>query len=447
MQKQYFGTDGIRGNVGNHPITPDFIMHLGWAIGRFLKEQANSTPRVLIGKDTRLSGYMIESALEAGLAAAGCDVELVGPMPTPAIAYLTRTFRADIGVVVSASHNPFEDNGIKLFSRDGFKLPDEAELAIESYLEQPLVVVESEKFGKARRLPDAASRYIEFCKNSVVLGFDLTGMRIVLDCANGATYEVAPKVFRELGAQVITLADHPNGMNINQGCGSTQLAFLQSQVSQHQADLGIAFDGDGDRVMMVDETGNCVDGDELLLIIVDYYIKQGYTLDGVVGTLMSNLGLEQAIQARNLKFIRAKVGDRYVLSQLLQNKWLLGGESSGHIVCLDRTTTGDGIISALQALCAVQQEAKPLSQLKKKMHQYPQMLYNVSIAQKLDGEKQQTLEQVQQRYNEELQSQGRVLLRPSGTEPVVRVMVEAQNQQELTAIQKTVVEEVQQLLT
>ena len=367
MDKQFFGTDGIRGCVGEYPITPEFVVHLGWAVGRVLARNPNRTGRVIIGKDTRISGYLFESALESGLAAAGCDVELGGPMPTPAIAYLTRTFRADIGVVVSASHNPFQDNGIKFFCSDGFKLPDDMELAIEAYLRESLQVVAPSQLGKAKRLTDAASRYIEFCKSSVPLGF-------VLDCANGATYEVAPKVFSELGAQVISVAAQPDGININQDCGSTELAFLQSQVVEHQAHLGIAFDGDGDRVMMVDEAGHCVDGDELLLIIVDYYLSRGYALEGVVGTVMSNLGLEQALQSRNLDFIRSKVGDRYVLAQLLENNWLLGAESSGHIVCLNRTTTGDGIISGLQVLCALQQAGLRLSQMKRKMHKHPQML-------------------------------------------------------------------------
>lgn len=446
MNKQYFGTDGIRGCVGEHPITPDFVLHLGWAVGCVLADNPQRTKRVLIGKDTRISGYLFESALESGLAAAGCDVELVGPMPTPAIAYLTRTFRADVGVVVSASHNPFQDNGIKFFCADGFKLPDESEMAIEAYLNQALTVVDSAHLGKASRLKDAASRYIEFCKSSVPLGFDMAGMRIVLDCANGATYEVAPKVLTELGAQVIPTAVQPDGLNINQDCGSTDLAHLQTQVIEHKADLGIAFDGDGDRVMMVDEFGHTVDGDQLLLIIVDYYLSHGYDLQGVVGTMMSNLGLEQAVQSRNLSFIRAKVGDRYVLSQLLDNQWLLGGESSGHIVCLNRTTTGDGIISGLQVLCAMKQEGLPLSQLKKKMHKYPQMLYNVTIEQKLDKVKQQALQDLQTSYNDQVQPAGRVLLRPSGTEPVVRVMVEAENQNELTRIQQAVVDDVQQLL-
>lgn len=446
MHKQYFGTDGIRGRVGEYPITPAFVQHLGWAVGCVLKQRPHATGRVLIGKDTRLSGYMFESALEAGLAAAGCDTELVGPMPTPAIAYLTRTFRADVGVVVSASHNPYQDNGIKFFSCDGYKLPDEVELAIEDYLQRPMTVIDSAHLGKAKRLKDAASRYVEFCKSSAPLGLDLEGLRVVLDCANGATYEVAPMVLEELGAEVVATANHPDGLNINQDCGSTDLDHLQQQVQAHQAHVGIAFDGDGDRVMMVDEDGQIVDGDELLVIITDYYLQRGYDVQGVVGTVMSNLGLERAIQARGLDFVRTKVGDRYVLAKLLANNWLLGGESSGHIVCLNRTTTGDGIISALQVLCAIQQENACLSQLKKKMHKYPQMLYNVPVEQKLDTCKEQALTDLQQRYNQQLQPKGRVLLRPSGTEPVVRVMVEAEDDGQMSSVQNGVMDEVKQLL-
>lgn len=429
MARKFFGTDGIRGLVGQHPITPEFFLHLGWAVGKVLAEtSAADTPRlVLIGKDTRISGYMFESALESGLISAGVDVGLLGPMSTPAIAYLTRTFQAKAGIVISASHNPFTDNGIKLFNTSGAKLSDELELAIEARLDAPMEV--ASKLGKARRINDAEGRYIEFCKGSLPWGFSLAGMKIVVDCANGATYRVAPEVLRELGATVSPIAVNPNGLNINESCGSTHPAALQQRVLEEGADLGIAFDGDGDRVVFVDHRGELVDGDELLFVIAAYKQRHGGGCSGVVGTLMSNFGLELSLQALDIPFVRAKVGDRYVIEAMSQRGWLLGGESSGHVVCGDATTTGDGIISALQVLRAVQVEGRPLADMCSAMQKMPQVMINVPLRQKLRVEDNPAVRSAVAAAEQKLSGRGRVLLRASGTEPVIRVMVEGQDQE------------------
>ena len=379
MQRRYFGTDGIRGRVGQAPVTAEFMLKLGWAAGKALT--AEGCNKVLIGKDTRISGYMFESALEAGLSAAGLNIALLGPMPTPGIAYLTRTLRACAGIVISASHNPHYDNGIKFFSQQGTKLPDTLEEKIEALIEQPLTTVDSAQLGKAERIVDAAGRYIEFCKSTVPSSLMLSGLKLVVDCANGATYHIAPNVFAELGADVIALNTRPDGLNINLNCGSTKPETLQQAVKEHQADLGIAFDGDGDRVIMVDQRGEVVDGDELLFVIAQDRLQNSSNMTAVVGTLMSNLGLEVALRNLGLELHRAKVGDRYVLERLLADQLILGGESSGHIICLDRTTTGDGIVAALQVLTACLQADKPLHELKAGMQKYPQYMVNVPIGQ------------------------------------------------------------------
>ena len=421
MGKRYFGTDGIRGRVGEHPITAEFVLKLGWAVGRAL--QTRGFNKVVIGKDTRISGYMFESALEAGLSAAGVNVALLGPMPTPGIAYLTRTLHACAGIVVSASHNPYYDNGIKFFSRDGQKLPDAVEIRIEDLIEQPLTTVEPDALGKAERIVDAAGRYIEFCKSTVPAYTSLAGMKIVVDCANGATYHIAPDVFDELGATVIPLSATPNGLNINLDCGSTRPANLRAAVLEQNADLGIAFDGDGDRVIMVDQRGEVLDGDELLFIITRDRLRSGSRFGAVVGTLMSNLGLELALRALGLDLLRAKVGDRYVMERLLAENLILGGENSGHIICLDRTTTGDGIVSALQVLAAMLHTGRSLHELKAGMTKYPQIMINVSVTGDVDLHRTPIVEAIRA-IETQLGDTGRVLLRPSGTEPVVRVMVE-----------------------
>lgn len=426
MAKRYFGTDGIRGTVGQAPITPDFILKLGWAAGQIFKSEGPA--HVLVGKDTRISGYMFESALEAGLAASGVDTQLLGPMPTPGIAYLTRTFRAKAGIVISASHNPYFDNGIKFFSGEGTKLPDEIEKAIESQLEQPMTTVPSDKLGKAVRIKDAPGRYIEFCKSTVPARMDLTGLKIVLDCANGATYHIAPHVFREMGAAVECLGVNPDGLNINRNCGSTNPQALQKAVLETSADLGIAFDGDGDRVMMVDHRGELVDGDELLFVIATSRLAGGKLEGPVVGTLMTNLGLEHALAERGVKFLRAAVGDRYVMEMLQSYGGVLGGESSGHLICLDRTTTGDGIVSALQVIAEMWRQEKPLYELKQGMRKYPQTLINVRVDTKpADLEMIGSIRAAKEATERELNGRGRVLLRLSGTEPVIRVMVEGQD--------------------
>ncbi|MDP3678205.1 MAG: phosphoglucosamine mutase, partial [Methylotenera sp.] len=429
MSKKYFGTDGIRGRVGEAPITPDFMMRLGYAAGRVLTGldshlAKGAHPAVLIGKDTRISGYMLEAALEAGLSAAGVDVLLTGPMPTPAVAYLTRALRAQAGIVISASHNPFYDNGIKFFSSLGTKLPDEVEHAIEAALDEPMQVMESAKLGKARRIDDAAGRYIEFCKSTFPNHLDLRGLKIVLDCANGATYHVAPPVFHELGAEVIAIGNKPDGLNINEQVGSTHPQALQKAVVEHQADLGIAFDGDGDRVMMVDHEGRLLDGDELLYIIAAARQQSGLLQGGVAGTLMTNLALEHKLAAMHIPFARAKVGDRYVLELLNQNNWQLGGENSGHILTLDKHSSGDGIIAALQVLHAVIQSKKTLGQLSADLTLYPQVLINVTTQQKIDLNAHRDIQNAVKLAEAELKDTGRVLLRASGTEPKIRVMVE-----------------------
>lgn len=426
MSRKYFGTDGIRGHVGQFPITPDFMLKLGWAAGMAFRKQGKC--RILIGKDTRISGYMFESALEAGLVASGADVMLLGPMPTPAIAYLTRTFQAEAGIVISASHNPHYDNGIKFFSGKGTKLPDEVELMIEELLDQPMTVVDSAQLGKVSRINDAAGRYIEFCKSSVPSSTSFAGLKVVVDCAHGATYKVAPSVFRELGAQVSTLAVQPNGLNINYDCGSTHIAALQAEVLAQQADLGIAFDGDGDRVLMVDHAGTVVDGDELLFIIARDLQERGRLGGGVVGTLMSNLGLELALAEQGIPFSRAKVGDRYVMAELQERDWQLGGENSGHVVCFQHTTTGDAIIAALQVLMALKRSGQILAEARQALRKCPQVLINVRFAGGLDPIEHPTVKEACARVTERMAGRGRVLLRKSGTEPLVRVMVEGEDE-------------------
>lgn len=439
MSRKYFGTDGVRGRVGEGPITPEFVMRLGYAAGRVLTGfdsnlAPGAHPAVLIGKDTRISGYMLESALQAGLSAAGVDVLLTGPLPTPAVAYLTRALRAQAGIVISASHNPFEDNGIKFFSADGSKLPDAVELAIEAELDKPMHVMPSAQLGKARRINDAAGRYVEFCKSTFPNQMDLRGLKIVLDCAHGATYHVAPDVFHELGAEIILIGNQPDGLNINDGCGSTHPRALCDKVMQHGADLGIAFDGDGDRVVMVDAAGNLLDGDQLLYIIAAQRKQAGLLGGGVVGTLMSNLGFEHALAKLDIPFTRAKVGDRYVLELLNEKGWLVGGENSGHILCLDKHSSGDGIISALQVLHAVRASGKTLQTLASGLTLYPQVLVNVTVKQRIDLDGNANIRAAVASAESELNGSGRVLLRASGTEPKVRVMVEGQQRAQVEAL-------------
>ncbi len=443
-KRRYFGTDGIRGRVGESPITPDFVLKLGWAVGRVLGRDGG---KVLIGKDTRISGYMFESALEAGLSAAGLDTALLGPMPTPAIAYLTRTQHARTGIVISASHNPYHDNGIKFFSAEGTKLPDEVELAIEAELDKPLACNDSARLGKATRLEDAAGRYIEFCKSTFPCGRDLAGLKIVVDCAHGATYHVAPAVFDELGARVTAIGVEPDGLNINDGVGSTHPETLQRRVVEEGADLGIALDGDGDRVLMVDGDGTLLDGDELLYIIAMERQARQALEGGVVGTLMTNLGLEHAFAREGVPFARAKVGDRYVLEQLRASNWRLGGESSGHIICLDRTTTGDGIVSALQVLAAMTHSGRRLGELRAGMTKYPQELINVRLEQRIDVLALPTVQAAVAEAEARLAERGRILLRPSGTEPLIRVMVEGQDAAEVTRVASELAEVVRTAIT
>lgn len=426
MTRKYFGTDGIRGRVGQFPITPDFMLRLGWAAGMAFRKMGAC--RVLVGKDTRISGYMFESALEAGLSAAGADVMLLGPMPTPAIAYLTRTFHAEAGIVISASHNPHHDNGIKFFSGLGTKLPDEVEMMIEELLDTPMTVVESEKLGKVSRINDAAGRYIEFCKSSVPTSTDFAGLKLVIDCAHGATYKVAPNVFRELGAKVTVLSAQPNGLNINEDCGSTHMGNLQAAVLAEHADLGIGFDGDGDRVLMVDHTGAIVDGDELLFIIARDLQERGKLQGGVVGTLMTNLGVELAFNDLNIPFVRANVGDRYVTAELLERNWQLGGEGSGHLVCFQHTTTGDAIIAALQVLLALRRRDETLALARQAIRKCPQVLVNVRFAGGVDPVEHPAIKEACARVTAAMNGRGRVLLRKSGTEPLVRVMVEGDDE-------------------
>ncbi len=428
MSRKYFGTDGVRGRVGEPPMTPDFALRLGWAAGKVLAP-AKGRARVVIGKDTRLSGYMFESALEAGFSAAGADVILLGPMPTPGIAYLARTVQASAGVVISASHNPFHDNGVKFFDGQGRKLADEIEQKIEALLDQPLQAVAPDQLGRARRMTDAAGRYVEFCKSSFRRNTTLTGLKLVVDCAHGATYNVAPHVFREMGAEVTVIGNHPDGLNINRDCGSTHPGPLQTAVRENKADVGIALDGDGDRCILVDANGAIVDGDEILYILARARQADRKLKGPVVGTLMSNLGLELALKREGIEFARARVGDRYVMEMLAEKGGILGGESSGHILCLDRTTTGDGIVSALQVLAVMVWEKKSLRELLSGLEKCPQVLINV----KLNGAKTQSLmesasvKQAVAAVEKELGEHGRVLLRPSGTEPLIRVMVEGLN--------------------
>ena len=446
MSRKYFGTDGIRGTVGQHPITADFMLKLGYAAGKVLTHNTKVKKRVLIGKDTRVSGYMFESALEAGLIAAGVNVDMLGPMPTPAIAYLTRAFRASAGIVISASHNPVGDNGIKFFSADGFKLDDDIELEIEALIDQPLITNDSFTLGKARRISDATGRYVEFCKGSLPSQFNLAGFKIVLDCANGATYNAAPKVFKELGAHTITMATEPNGFNINDKCGSTYMEGLCARVVEENADFGIALDGDGDRVLFSDANGEIVDGDELIYIIAQHRLQSGQGCNGVAGTLMSNLGLELALKDLNIPFLRTKVGDRYVVEALKDNDWNLGGEASGHVLCSDLNTTGDGIVAALQVIRAISDSGKPLADLKLGMSKFPQTMINVRLTKKVDITENNAINAAVAEAEQKLAGRGRVLLRPSGTEPLIRVMAEGDDQalveQQVKAIAKIVEQQV-----
>ena len=429
MTRKYFGTDGIRGKVGDAPITPEFALRLGYAAGKVLTRAGRRAerPAVLIGKDTRISGYMLESALEAGLAAAGVDVLFVGPMPTPAVAYLTRALRLSAGIVISASHNPFEDNGIKFFSGDGAKLPDAVESAIEAELARPLHCKKSAQLGKARRIDDAVGRYIEFCKSTFPTHLDLRGLRLVVDSAHGATYHIAAHVFHELGADVEEIGNKPDGYNINAACGATHPQALQAAVKKHRADLGMALDGDGDRLVMVDGKGAVYDGDQLLYVIASHRKKLNQLKGGVVGTLMTNLGMEQALARLKIPFARAKVGDRYVLEMLQAKGWELGGENSGHIVCLDRHTTGDGIISALQVLGALRDSRTTLAKAAAAVQLYPQILINVRSERRFDFNANRSVKQAVAKAEAALDGSGRVLLRSSGTEPVIRVMVEGKS--------------------
>jgi len=428
MSRKYFGTDGIRGRVGDAPITPDFVLRLGFAAGEVLARQrsGHERPAVLIGKDTRVSGYMLEAALESGLAAAGADVMLCGPMPTPAVAYLTRALRLSAGIVISASHNPYADNGIKFFSADGGKLPDAVEHEIEAALERPLTCRPSAELGKARRIDDAAGRYIEFCKSTFPNALDLKGLRIVVDCAHGAGYHVAPPVFHELGADVHAVGDEPNGFNINDGFGATHPDAIAAAVREHRADIGIALDGDGDRLLMADATGRTYDGDQLLYVIARRRARRG-GLAGVVGTLMTNLALERALGELGVGFARAKVGDRYVLELLHEKGWDLGGENSGHIICLDKHTTGDAIVSGLQVLAAVREEGRDLAAVAGALSLYPQRLINVPVTRGFDWERNAAIAQARTAAEQRLGKAGRLLLRASGTEPVLRVMVEGED--------------------
>lgn len=425
MTRKYFGTDGIRGKVGEPPITADFLLKLGWAAGRVFANEGHGF--VLVGKDTRISGYMFESAIESGLTAAGVDTRLLGPMPTPGIAYLTRTLRARAGIVISASHNPYYDNGVKFFSVQGTKLPDEIERKIESYIDSPMTTVDSSKLGKAKRLVDAAGRYIEFCKASVPPRLDFNGMKIIIDCAHGATYHIAPHVFREVGAEVVAIGVEPNGININDECGATNPQKLAETVLAQKADLGIALDGDGDRLIMVDHKGEIVDGDEIIYIIAKSRLKQGRLSGPVVGTLMTNLGIEHALNKLGVQLLRANVGDRYVMEMLVANKGILGGEGSGHIMCLDRTTTGDGIIAALQVLAEMHNTGLNLHELKSDTQKYPQVLVNVKTSKKINPHLDESIQKAVKAVEQKLGEEGRVLLRASGTEPLIRVMVEGRN--------------------
>jgi len=438
--RKYFGTDGIRGKVGEAPITPDFVLKLGWAAGKVLARHGSK--KIIIGKDTRISGYMLESALEAGLAAAGLTAAFTGPMPTPAIAYLTRTFRAEAGIVISASHNPFDDNGIKFFSSEGTKLPDDVEEAIELELEKPITCVESAQLGRASRIVDAAGRYIEFCKGTFPSELNLNGLKIVVDCANGATYHIAPNVLRELGATVIAIGVQPDGMNINKECGATDLKLLQQRVLAEKADIGLAYDGDGDRIMMIDHLGDKVDGDQILYIIAREALRQGQLRGGVVGTLMSNMGLELALKQLGIPFTRAKVGDRYVLEKMQEKGWRLGAENSGHVILLDKTTTGDGIVASLQVLTAMVRNHMSLHDLCSGMKMLPQVLVNVRFAGEHDPLQSEAVKAATAEAEKALAGRGRVLLRKSGTEPLIRVMVEGEDEAKVTELANLIADQV-----
>lgn len=442
--RKYFGTDGVRGRVGDSPITPDFVLKLGWAAGKVLARHGSR--QVIIGKDTRISGYMLESALEAGLAAAGLSAAFTGPMPTPAVAYLTRTFRAEAGIVISASHNPYYDNGIKFFSIDGTKLPDDVEEAIEAELEKEIGCVDSASLGKASRIVDAAGRYIEFCKANFPNALSLNGLKIVVDCANGATYHIAPNVLRELGAEVIAVGCEPNGVNINDKCGATDVAMLQARVVTEQADLGIALDGDGDRIIMVDHEGNKVDGDQILYIIAREGLRQGRMNGGAVGTLMSNMGLELALKELGIPFERAKVGDRYVMEKMQERGWRIGAENSGHVILLDHTTTGDGIVAGLQVLAAIVRNRMSLQDLCRGMKLFPQVLVNVRYtAGSSDPLQNAEVQKVTAEVERELAGRGRVLLRKSGTEPLIRVMVEGEDEALVTGLANRIADAVKKV--
>jgi phosphoglucosamine mutase len=449
MTRKYFGTDGVRGTVGEAPMTADFVLRLGYAAGRVLARRetgAGERPGVLIGKDTRISGYMIEAALEAGFSAAGVDVLLCGPLPTPGVAYLTRALRLQAGVVISASHNPYGDNGIKFFSGDGFKLPDAVEAEIEGLLEQPIGCNASAHLGRARRVDDAGGRYVEFCKSTFPAELDLRGLRVVVDCAHGAAYNVAPHVFHELGADVVPVGVSPDGFNINDLFGATSPAQLQAAVLRHGADLGVALDGDGDRVVMCDAQGALYDGDQLLYAIVKHRAAAG-RVAGVAGTLMTNLALEQAFQRLGIAFARARVGDRYVLELMREKGWLLGGENSGHLICLDRHTTGDGIVSALQVLAALRQTGRSLGELTADLAMYPQVLLNVQVPRDFDWQKSRAIADAAKQAERSLDGKGRVLLRPSGTEPLLRVMVEGEPRQVVEAAANSIAEVVRRAIS
>ena len=444
MSRKYFGTDGIRGRVGDAPVTPDFMLKLGWATGKVFASEDGTKPTVVIGKDTRVSGYMLESALQAGLVAAGANVKLLGPLPTPGIALLTRTQKADAGIVISASHNPYFDNGIKFFNGQGSKLSDELELQIEAMIDSPMETVDSEQLGKASRIVDAAGRYVEYCKSTFPDDLSLKGMKLVIDCAHGATYHIAPAVFEELGATTIVIGATPDGYNINDGVGSTEPAALQAKVVEEGADIGIAFDGDGDRLQMVNAKGQLLTGDDVLYVLAMHRLANGDSDAGIVGTLMTNMGLELALEAGGLRLARAKVGDRYVKELMVAEGWSLGGESSGHIICGDLSTTGDGVIAALQVLAAVRASGKSLEALASGFNPLPQVLVNVRITKGFDLTAHPAIAEACRRVESELEGRGRLLLRPSGTEPVIRVMVEGDETVAIDALAGQVADAIRQ---
>ncbi len=444
MSRKYFGTDGIRGRVGDAPVTPDFMLKLGWATGKVFASEDGTKPTVVIGKDTRVSGYMLESALQAGLVAAGANVKLLGPLPTPGIALLTRTQKADAGIVISASHNPYFDNGIKFFNGQGSKLSDELELQIEAMIDSPMETVDSEQLGKASRIVDAAGRYVEYCKSTFPDELSLKGMKLVIDCAHGATYHIAPAVFEELGATTVVIGATPDGYNINDGVGSTEPAALQAKVLEEGADIGIAFDGDGDRLQMVNANGELLTGDDVLYVLAMHRLANGDSDAGIVGTLMTNMGLELALEAGGLRLARAKVGDRYVKELMVAEGWSLGGESSGHIICGDLSTTGDGVIAALQVLAAVRASGKSLEVLASGFNPLPQVLVNVRITKGFDLSAHPTIAEACRRVESELEGRGRLLLRPSGTEPVIRVMVEGDDTVAIDALADEVADAIRQ---